>query len=501
MHWCRAWCVTLLTGAALGACRPELRYRTPSEIGASASSRTDRSSGSGRADSANGWQPLDRDLELAIRRAVDTDPSLGAHRVDIDASRGVVTLSGRAGSGPSVQRMMDIAERTRGVLMSVSQLQVAPPPVPDSEIHAAINALLGTDPAVQGGEIEVSLRRGQVTISGEVRSKALVALATELCWSARGVSSVDNRLTLRPNEARSDAELQHDLVRRLAIDAYLHDRPIQLRAEGGTVTLSGTVPSAFLKRRARALSELVASSVEDVELRVEGVPPGESPIAASDEQTAGAVEDALRYDPRLEGVRLGVRATRGTVRLTGTVESLRQKLAAERSALETVGVWAVENTLQVRPAYDLADDEILSRLRDRLRRDAVAGGADIRVEVANARAILRGNVSSREEKVLAEIAVASEPALIAVDNRLSVDKVASPFRDDLAIEDEIESRLSWDARVDPVRIFVEVHDGVALLRGEVASRTVYDATLESAFAAGAREVVAGLRREDGPLAP
>jgi len=175
-------------------------------------------------------------------------------------------------------------------------------------------------------------------------------------------------------------------------------------------------------------------------------------------------------------VQLGVRATRGTVLLTGTVESLRQKLAAERSALETVGVWAVENALQVRPALDLADDELLGRLRDRIRRDAVAGGADIRVEVANARAILRGNVSSREEKVLAEIAVAGEPALIAVDNRLSVDKVASPLRDDLAIEDEIESRLSWDARVDPARIFVEVHDGVALLRGEVASRTVYDAT-------------------------
>ena len=95
------------------------------------------------------------------------------------------------------------------------------------------------------------------------------------------------------------------------------------------------------------------------------------------------------------------------------------------------------------------------------------------------------------------IAVAGEPALVALDNRLSVDRVATHIHDDTAIRDEIESRLAWDARVDPSRVSVDVHDGVALLRGEVASRTVYDATLESAFAAGAREVVTGLRREEG----
>jgi osmotically-inducible protein OsmY len=237
-----------------------------------------------------------------------------------------------------------------------------------------------------------------------------------------------------------------------------------------------------------------------LELYVDGVPPGETPIRASDAQTAGAVEEALRYDPRLEGVQLGVRATRGTVLLTGTVESLRQKLAAARSTIETAGVWAVENTLQVRPAYDLSDDEILERIRARIRRDALAGDADVHVEVVNARAILRGNVASREQRLMVEYAVAGEPALVALDNRLAVERVASQIRDDLAIRDEIEARLAWDARVDPSGISVDVHDGVALLRGAVASRTVYDATLESAFAAGAREVVTGLRRQDGARA-
>jgi osmotically-inducible protein OsmY len=102
---------------------------------------------------------------------------------------------------------------------------------------------------------------------------------------------------------------------------------------------------------------------------------------------------------------------------------------------------------------------------------------------------------------LAEIAAAGEPALVAVDNRLSIVKGARLVRDDLAIEADIETRLLWDARVDASKISVDVRDGVARLRGKVSSRTVYDATLQSAFAAGAREVVTGLRREDGRSRP
>jgi len=69
----------------------------------------------------------------------------------------------------------------------------------------------------------------------------------------------------------------------------------------------------------------------------------------SDEKIRNAIKDAFSYDPRVSPFNLNVSVNIGSVTLTGYVQNLKAKRAAEQDAKNTVGVWHVKNHLKVRP--------------------------------------------------------------------------------------------------------------------------------------------------------
>jgi osmotically-inducible protein OsmY len=488
------WIVTFV-GVALVSCRPELRYRTPSEFGAPLSPHAVANAPARqRTESA---RPSDHELGLAVRRALDADPGILAHRIDVAVEAAVVTLSGTVASGLAAERAIARAETIRGVLEIQSELELAPPVVPDRELELRVRAVLEADPATAKSRISVSARQGRVVLSGKLESAALRSIAAQGSLSIRGVSAVSDRLELPMLGPRADGSTQRAIERRFAIDACLHDQPVRVRVRDGEVVLEGTVQSLWLKRRARELAEHAGQRpVAHDALRVEqAASAADASVAAySDEQTRAAIVEVLRGDSRLSGITVEVDVRGGAVTLSGVVASLRSKIAAERDALSVLGVWEVENRLQVRPPELVADRIVAERVRERLQWDALTSGHELRVAVSNGRAVLYGDLGSRDLGSHAELVVASVPGLIAVDNRTSTGH-EGVARDDTAIEGEIRAGLRWDARVDATRISVEVHDAVAFLRGEVASRAGYDAVLENAFLARPREVVVGLRRD------
>jgi osmotically-inducible protein OsmY len=56
------------------------------------------------------------------------------------------------------------------------------------------------------------------------------------------------------------------------------------------------------------------------------------------------VENALEWDPAIEGTTIAVAVDRGVVTLRGDVESYAEKVAAERVALRVFGVRASQTT-------------------------------------------------------------------------------------------------------------------------------------------------------------
>lgn len=490
--------LTLLLGAlAACGCRSELRYRTPADDGASGPSAAPGAarSASTPAQERRGGRPADFDLARAVRKGLDSDPGLGMHRVDARVERGVVTLSGSVGSGPAAERAVREAELTWGVLAVVDRLDVVAPKVADRDLVAAVRGALAGDPATSSAGIDVQVEGGKVRLGGEVATEAQRALASEVAWSVRGVSAVENAIASAPR-LRPDLEIRRDVERRLAIDASLHARPIRVHVEQGRVRLHGVVRSAWHVRRAREAALL--SGVRGVDTSQLGVEPAQTsaPLERSDEETAAAVRDMLRFDPRLDGALISVGVREGTVTLAGSVSTLRAKLAAEQSALATAGVWDVDDALQVRPpaGLDTDDARLAAAVRERLRNDAVVGDEKLEVAAENGEIVLRGVVASRYQNECALLAAATVPGVLAIDDRLTVAEPGARARDDTAIESDVRSRLSWDARLEASDVSVEVHEGVVFVRGDVVDRAAFDAVLESAFAARPREVVIGLRR-------
>ncbi len=66
----------------------------------------------------------------------------------------------------------------------------------DVYVQAAVKTVLLRDPTVKGFDINVEVKRGEVTLYGPVTSKEARTRAVELARGIRGVTTVQDRLTL-----------------------------------------------------------------------------------------------------------------------------------------------------------------------------------------------------------------------------------------------------------------------------------------------------------------
>jgi len=309
-------------------------------------------------------------------------------------------------------------------------------------------------------------------------------------------------------------------------DARIDEALVRVAVEDGAVTLSGKVGSALERELAKSDAHVtgvrsvdadgleVAWWARDQMRRTTAWP------EVSDEQIGDAVKAALLYDPRVLAFQPEVTVRDGSVTLRGTVDSTKARRAAAQDAANTLGVWNVVNLLKVRPAGQIDDDVLETRIGDAPRRDPFVERAGLRVEVADGTAHLYGaadswfqraqaeDVASRVlgvEEVRSHLVVAREgatvgyPCLYDWDPALcatSLSVAAGP--PDWAVRGDSEDGLFWSRFVDATQVEVSVDDGVATLSGQVDSWPERNAASENALEGGAVKVVNRLEVAYGP---
>jgi osmotically-inducible protein OsmY len=280
-----------------------------------------------------------------------------------------------------------------------------------------------------------------------------------------------------------------------------------VKVKNGKVALSGTVGSAAERSQARIdawVSGVTSVDTSGLEVRWwarDDMMRKAPPDSRSDEAIKKAVEDAFLYDPRVFSFNPNVEADNGVVTLTGEVEDLAAKRAAEDDARNTVGVWSVENYLRVRPAHRPSDADLVKKVRDAFARDPYVERHEITVSVLNGKAYLYGKVDSRFEKRHAEDVAARVAGVVAVSNAIRVDGAWS-WRDDWEIRQDIASELSWSPFVDRDQVTVSVDDGVATLTGTVDNWHERSTAESNAWEGGAKDVRNRLRvRMNGSYYP
>ena len=190
----------------------------------------------------------------------------------------------------------------------------------------------------------------------------------------------------------------------------------------------------------------------------------------------------------------------GEVTLSGEVENLKARTAAEEDVRDIVGVWRVGNYIKVRPKNQFTDSGILRELQSALGRDPLLEGARIEASVINHAAYLSGEVESGMQRAEANDAASRTRGLSVIRNfikvvptstvylydwpyydfddddynyysqppfRMTAKYGPSPYPSDSEIKTRIEKALTWSPYILSGDIQVTVSGGVATLTGSV----------------------------------
>ena len=214
--------------------------------------------------------------------------------------------------------------------------------------------------------------------------------------------------TLTTVDQRLRDSVMHQLVADPQVDASL----VGVSAQEGIVTLSGYVNS-FAEKLAAERScrhvygvRAIANELE-IRLAVERIDPD-------------IARDALEALKIRIDVPLGIAVTvrNGHLTLSGVVEWMYQKMAAERAVKYLRGVKGVFNQITLKPV--VVPQDVQKRIIEALHRHADLDARGIHVAAEGSRVTLSGTVRSWLEKDEAQRAAWRVPGVAVVDNRINV---------------------------------------------------------------------------------
>ncbi|MEO8900430.1 MAG: BON domain-containing protein [Polyangiaceae bacterium] len=453
-------------------------------------------------------------LRQAVARELHKDKHIDQPGIQVAAHTGIIELTGQVDNVLSKERATRVAEVVRGVRAVDNRIEVIAPKRPDQDIAQDVQKALAYNFATAKLPIHANVKDGGVVLTGTVGSWQEKQFAERVAEGVRGVRSAQNALDTKLTAKRESSAIAGDVKSRLAWDALVEHDPIEVAVSNGHVTLTGTTGSAAEKTRASGdawvdgVNGVDATGVEvkvwdrpDKNL-VRGTP-------KSDEQIAHAIKNAAFYDPRVESFNINPSVTGGFVTLTGTVETLQAKRAAEALAHNTVGVLGVTNRLVARSREPLADRLLQDRIEGALAFDPLTDARDIHLTVKSGLVTLTGSVGTYLESAEALDVVSRTANVTVADDQLKVRDQTTPYvysawvdpyipyadtwylfgpragDSDFNIGQRIKAEFSWSPFILPEDIQVRMQDGTAVLTGTVSTYREREAAADSAIEAGA----------------
>jgi hyperosmotically inducible periplasmic protein len=212
-----------------------------------------------------------------VKTALGLSKRLAGFDIGVNTSDGVVTLSGQVPSEDIKSLAGEIARDTPGVTTVQNNITVDPAAQPSSEsvhvedleIRASILEAFAHSKELGGKNIDVKVENRSVTLGGTVETPIQRSGAEQIARAVDGVSGVTNNIVVTNPQAASEppaaspapADSNAELAERIKYELFKTNAfnilTMQIRAEDGAVTLSGTVRS----RAEQLLAERVVQGV------------------------------------------------------------------------------------------------------------------------------------------------------------------------------------------------------------------------------------------------
>jgi VCBS repeat-containing protein len=186
----------------------------------------------------------DRELQMDVLDELRWEPGVKATDIGATVKDGVVTLEGTVSSFAEKWAAEKAVKRLPGVKALAVELKVELPGSSertDSDIARAAENALKWDVSVPAERIKVTVEKGFLTLEGEVDWEYQRTAAKQEVQYLTGVKGVTNLITVKPKVAPS--EVKEKIEAALKRNAILDANQIKVQADGGKVTLSGSVRS------------------------------------------------------------------------------------------------------------------------------------------------------------------------------------------------------------------------------------------------------------------
>lgn len=437
----------------------------------------------------------DRDISRHLENEFLTDTNVPSDSIDIETNNGIVALRGSTGNILAKERAENIAAATVGVRGVINRIEVKPGvDIPDPEIKESVEEALLLDPATESYEVDVQVDDGTVILSGRVTSSEEKQLCATVAKSAEGVAAVENNIVVDFTVEPSDSEIEEAIEKRLINDVRVDDKLVKVRVEDSEVYLTGMVGSLQEKRRAR--DDARVSGVKDV--HVDGLDiewwgrdtmqRKDLMLSRTDEAIKEAVLEAFSYDPRVERSSVNVDVDDSTVTLSGIVDNLKSKMAAEKDAKNTTGVTSVVNHIKVRPSTAPSNEELKTAVKKALAKDPYVAGPAIKVTAQGGLVCLSGKLNTSWERRRAGEIARGVSGAVRVTNTIDYEYEWTQ-KPDWEIERDVRAQMQWSTFVNEEDIRISVDNGVATLDGVVNNYSQWKMAELNAFEGGAKEVV------------
>ncbi|WP_343693600.1 BON domain-containing protein [Chitinophaga sp.] len=179
------------------------------------------------------------------------------------------------------------------------------------------------------------------------------------------------------------------------------------------------------------------------------------------------VQDELLWEPALNAVEIGVSVKNGIVTLSGTVDSLSKKLAAERAVKRVKNVKGVAMDVEVvYPSSNKRSDAAIAQAAvDALSWSNLVPSDQVHVEVEDGYITLEGEVQWQYQRDAAKDAVKDLQGVKGISNLVTVRPAASTF----LIKDNIKKALQRMANIEADNIAILTEEKTITLKGKVRS--------------------------------
>ncbi len=138
----------------------------------------------------------DGDIAVAVAHHLDCSTVIPTDSVKATVREGWITLEGEVKWWYQKNVAEQILQHLSGV-KGVSNLIVIKPQLAKAEVETAIKSAFKRNALLETNQIHVEIAGNEVVLRGAVQNYAEVEEAERVAWSAPGVFSVDNQLTVK----------------------------------------------------------------------------------------------------------------------------------------------------------------------------------------------------------------------------------------------------------------------------------------------------------------